>query len=64
MNPNLGLINTVNLNIYLSSRKTQVQQFKKDISNIATQHSIMNAQKKAQLTHAMINCELKDSSCD
>ena len=24
----------------------------------------MNAQNKAQLTHAMINCALKDSNCD
>ncbi|KAG5610209.1 hypothetical protein H5410_021490, partial [Solanum commersonii] len=30
----------------------------------ATQDSIMNAQKKTQLTHARINCALKDSSCD
>ncbi|KAG5569048.1 hypothetical protein H5410_058814, partial [Solanum commersonii] len=44
--------------------KTQVQQFKKDVSNSATQDSIMNAHKKTQLTHARINCALKNSSCD
>ncbi|KAG5615089.1 hypothetical protein H5410_014913, partial [Solanum commersonii] len=41
-----------------------VQQFKKDVSNSATQNSIMNVQKKTQLTHARINCVLKYSSCD
>ncbi|KAG5631357.1 hypothetical protein H5410_003074, partial [Solanum commersonii] len=46
------------------SSKTQVQQFKKDVSNNATKYSIMNAHKKTQLTHARINCALKDSSCD
>ena len=46
MNPICALINTPNLNFYLSSSKTQVQQFKKDISNSATQDSIMNAHKK------------------
>ena len=64
MSPNLGLINTPNLNFCLSSSKTQVQQFKKDVSNNATQDSIMNAHNKTQLTHAMINCALKDSNCD
>ena len=64
MSQNRGLINTPNLNFCLSSSKTQVQQFKKDISNTATQDSIMNAHKKTQLTHARINCALKDSSCD
>ncbi|KAG5605717.1 hypothetical protein H5410_027209 [Solanum commersonii] len=36
MSPNRGLINTPNLNFCLSSSKTQVQQFKKDVSNSAT----------------------------
>ena len=63
MNPNLGLINTVNLNIYLSSRKTQVQQFKKEVSNTATD-SIMSAHKKTQLTKEKINCEHNYSSCN
>ncbi|KAG5599519.1 hypothetical protein H5410_030889, partial [Solanum commersonii] len=44
--------------------KTQVQQFEIDVSNSATQDSIMNAHKKTQLTHAKINCALKDSSYD
>ncbi len=64
MSPICGLINTPNLNFCLSSSKTQVQQFKKDVSNSATQDSIMNAHNKTQLTHARINCALKDSSCD
>ncbi|KAG5585629.1 hypothetical protein H5410_046063 [Solanum commersonii] len=62
--PNRGLINTANLNFFLSSSKTQVQQFKKDVSNSATPDSIMNAHKKTQHTHARINCALKDLSCD
>ena len=44
MSPNPGLINTPNLNFCLSSSKTQVQQFKKDVSNSATKDSNMNAQ--------------------
>ncbi|KAG5587424.1 hypothetical protein H5410_047858 [Solanum commersonii] len=64
MSSNLGLINTPNLNSFLSSSKTQAQQFKKDTSNSATQDSIMNAHKKTQLTYARINCALKGSSCD
>ena len=64
MSPNRGLINTPNLNFWLFSSKTQVHQFKKDVSNSATQDSIMNVHNKAQLTHARINCILKDSSCD
>ncbi|KAG5595094.1 hypothetical protein H5410_036326 [Solanum commersonii] len=39
-------------------------EFKKDVSNSATQDSIMNAHRKTQLSHARINCTLKDSSCD
>ena len=64
MSPICGLINTPNLNFCLSSSKTQVQQFKKDVSNSATQDSIMNAHNKTQFTYARINCALKDSSCD
>ena len=64
MSPICGLINTPNLNFCLSSSKTQVQQFKKDVSNSATQDSIMNAHNKTQFTYARINCVLKDSSCD
>ncbi|KAG5587435.1 hypothetical protein H5410_047869 [Solanum commersonii] len=59
-----GLINTPNLNFCLSSSKTQVEQFKKDVSNSTTQDSIMNVHNNTQLTHAMINSVLKDSSCD
>ncbi|KAG5631248.1 hypothetical protein H5410_002965 [Solanum commersonii] len=57
MSPNLVLINTPNLNFCLSSSKTPIQQFKKDVSN-------MNVHNKSQLTHARINCALKDSNCD
>ncbi|KAG5599816.1 hypothetical protein H5410_031186, partial [Solanum commersonii] len=42
MSPNCGLINTPNLNFCLSSSKTQVRQFKNDVSNSTTQDSIMN----------------------
>ena len=63
MSSNLGFINTPNLNFCLSSSKTQVQQFKKDVSNGATKDSIMNAHNKNQLTYASINCAIKDSSC-
>ncbi|KAG5585236.1 hypothetical protein H5410_045670, partial [Solanum commersonii] len=59
-----GLINTPNLNVCLSSSKTQVQQFKLNVSNSATQDSIMNAHNKTQFTYVGINCVLKDSSCD
>ncbi|KAG5610348.1 hypothetical protein H5410_021629 [Solanum commersonii] len=44
--------------------KTQVQQFKKDVSSSATQDSIMDAHNKTQFTYAKIHCALKDSSCD
>ena len=64
MSPICGLINTPNLNFCLSSSKTQVQQFKKDVSNSATQDSIMNAHNKTQFTYAKIKCVLKVSSCD
>ncbi|KAG5581411.1 hypothetical protein H5410_052038 [Solanum commersonii] len=37
--------------------------FKKGVSNIATQESIMSAHNKIQFTFARINCVLKDSSC-
>ncbi|KAG5606383.1 hypothetical protein H5410_027875 [Solanum commersonii] len=50
--------------VNLSLSKTQVQQFKREVSNSAPQDSIMNAHKKTQLTHARINCALKDLSCD
>ncbi|KAG5585775.1 hypothetical protein H5410_046209 [Solanum commersonii] len=64
MSPICGLINTPNLNFCLSSSKTQVQQFKKEVSNSATQVSIMNVHNKTQFTHAKIKCVPKDSSCD
>ncbi|KAG5576775.1 hypothetical protein H5410_056909 [Solanum commersonii] len=47
-----------------SPKQTQVQPFKKGVSNSATQDSIMNIHNKIQITYAMINCTLKDSSCD
>ena len=52
------------LKLLLVLKQTQVQLFKTDVSNSATQDSIMNAHNKTQLTHARINCALKDSSCD
>ncbi|KAG5610314.1 hypothetical protein H5410_021595, partial [Solanum commersonii] len=54
---------TPNLNFYLSSSKTQVNEFKKDVSNSATQDSIMTVHNKTQFTHARINCVPKDLSC-
>ncbi|KAG5611529.1 hypothetical protein H5410_022810 [Solanum commersonii] len=50
--------------ISLGDLALQRGTFKKDASNSATQDSIMNAHKKTQLTHARINCALRDSSCD
>ncbi|KAG5599019.1 hypothetical protein H5410_030389 [Solanum commersonii] len=44
--------------------QTQVQPFKKGVSNSATQDSIMSAHNKTQFTYARINCVLKDTSCD
>ncbi|KAG5580773.1 hypothetical protein H5410_051400 [Solanum commersonii] len=44
--------------------ETQVQPFKNDVSNSATQDSIMNIHNKIQITYAKINCALKDSGCD
>ncbi|KAG5615277.1 hypothetical protein H5410_015101 [Solanum commersonii] len=44
--------------------QTQVQPFKKGVSNSASQDSIMSAHNKTQFTYARINCVLKDSSCD
>ncbi|KAG5630270.1 hypothetical protein H5410_001987 [Solanum commersonii] len=44
--------------------QTQVQPFKKGLSNSATQDSIMNTHMKTQFIYARINCVLKDSSCD
>ncbi|KAG5571480.1 hypothetical protein H5410_061246 [Solanum commersonii] len=39
----------------LSLNKTQVQQFKNDVSNSSTQNSIMNVHNKTQLIHERIN---------
>ena len=52
------------LKLLLVLKQTQVQPFKKGVSNSATQDSIMNAHNKTQFTYARINCVLKDSSCD
>ncbi|KAG5609762.1 hypothetical protein H5410_021043 [Solanum commersonii] len=49
---------------FIANFKSQVQHFKKDVSNSATQDSIMNADKKSQLTCTRINFALKDSICD
>ncbi|KAG5585224.1 hypothetical protein H5410_045658, partial [Solanum commersonii] len=46
------------------ARQTQVQPFKKGVSNSATQYSNMNIHNKIQITYAQINCVLKDSSYD
>ncbi|KAG5620007.1 hypothetical protein H5410_005225, partial [Solanum commersonii] len=45
------------------SQYRNLRQFKKDVSNSATQDLIMNIHNKAQLTYARINCILKGSSC-
>ncbi|KAG5615022.1 hypothetical protein H5410_014846, partial [Solanum commersonii] len=50
--------------LFLFANKTQVQQFKNDVSNSTTQDSIMNVHNKTQLTYARINYILKDSTCD
>ncbi|KAG5610919.1 hypothetical protein H5410_022200 [Solanum commersonii] len=52
------------LKLLLVLKQTQVQPFKKGVSNNATQDSIMNAHNKTQFTFAKIKCALKDSSCD
>ncbi|KAG5599137.1 hypothetical protein H5410_030507 [Solanum commersonii] len=52
------------LKLLLVLKLTQVQLFKKGVSNSATQDSKMNAHKKTQLTYAKIKCALKDSTCD
>ncbi|KAG5610347.1 hypothetical protein H5410_021628, partial [Solanum commersonii] len=49
---------------FLPNSQTQVQPFKKSVSNSATQDSIMNAHNKTQFTYAKIKCALKDSSYD
>ncbi|KAG5610957.1 hypothetical protein H5410_022238 [Solanum commersonii] len=49
---------------YLKLKATQTQPFKNEVSNSATQDSIMNAHNKTQVTYAKIKCALKDSSCD
>ena len=50
MSPDTVLINTPNFNFCLSSSKTQVHQFKKDIPKSSIQYSIMTAKKKNQLS--------------
>lgn len=57
-----GFINTPNLQFCLSSIKTQVMQFKKDVLNSATQDSILKVHNKTQLTR--INCAPKGQICD
>ncbi|KAG5606714.1 hypothetical protein H5410_028206 [Solanum commersonii] len=52
------------LKLLLVLKQTQVQPFKKGISNNATQDSIINVHNKTQFTYAKIKCALKDSSCD
>ena len=53
-----------NLKIFLSSCKTQFQEFKQDVLNSATQDSIMSVYKKTKTTHAYLKHLLKDLSCD
>ncbi|KAG5576518.1 hypothetical protein H5410_056652, partial [Solanum commersonii] len=64
MSPICGLINTSNLNFLLSSSKLKFSRSNRDVSNSATQDSIMNVHNKTQFTHAKIQYALKDSSCD
>ncbi|KAG5575810.1 hypothetical protein H5410_055944 [Solanum commersonii] len=52
------------LKLLLVLKQTQVQPFKKGISNSATQDLIKNAHNKTQFTYAKIKCALKDSSCN
>ncbi|KAG5586184.1 hypothetical protein H5410_046618 [Solanum commersonii] len=52
------------LKLSLVFKQTQVQPFKKGVSNSATQDSIMNVHNKTQFTYAKIKCALKNSSCD
>lgn len=61
MSQNLRLINIPNIKFCFSTSKSQFQQFKKDMAYSSTKESIMNAHNKCQLTHARINCVLKDS---
>ncbi|KAG5605662.1 hypothetical protein H5410_027154 [Solanum commersonii] len=48
------------LKLLLVLKQTQVQSFKKGVSNSSTQESIMNIHNKIQITYAEINCALKD----
>ncbi|KAG5585352.1 hypothetical protein H5410_045786 [Solanum commersonii] len=57
-------LTTPQLKLLFFLKQTQVQRFKKGVSNSATQDSIMNAHNKTKFTHAKINCTLKDSSCE
>ena len=61
---NSGLINSPYLKFFMSLIKTQVQRFKKDFSNSATQDPIIIVHKNTQLTHVRIKYALKYSSCD
>ncbi|KAG5613710.1 hypothetical protein H5410_013534, partial [Solanum commersonii] len=49
---------------YLKLKQTRVQLITKGVSNSARQDSIMNVHNNTQITHAKINCVLKDLSCD
>ncbi|KAG5590912.1 hypothetical protein H5410_041426 [Solanum commersonii] len=55
---------TPQLELLLLLKQTQVQRFKKGISNSATQDSILNVHNKTQFTYVKIKCALKDSSFD
>ncbi|KAG5580567.1 hypothetical protein H5410_051194 [Solanum commersonii] len=44
--------------------KLNFSSSERDVSNSATEDSIMNIHNKTQINHAKINCILKDSSSD
>ncbi|KAG5585739.1 hypothetical protein H5410_046173, partial [Solanum commersonii] len=60
----LGDAQAIISSLFSTFFKTRVKQFNKDVSNSATQDSIMNVHDKTQTIYESINCVLKDSSCD
>ncbi|KAG5631026.1 hypothetical protein H5410_002743 [Solanum commersonii] len=56
------LVNCVHA--FVSKSKYLKLKFRKDVSNSATEDSIMNAHNKTQFTYENIKCALKDSSFD
>ncbi|KAG5600560.1 hypothetical protein H5410_031930, partial [Solanum commersonii] len=68
--PSFGIIMLWVIGISILEQKgivdsqSQVKLFKKGVSDSDTQVSIMNVHNKIEITHAKINCVLKDSSGD